>query len=311
MIIFLYGPDTYRSREKLKEIIDHYKKIHKTGLNLVFLEGRNLNFQNFQNTLKTTPMFEEKKLTILKDALSNSSFKKELENNKEKIINYNGIILFYEGKEIEKEDPFFLFLKENSKSQEFSLLEGLKLRYWVKREFEKLKTKISEKALSKLIEFVGNDLWQMSNEIKKLVSYKKGEIIREEDVELLVKPKIEPDIFKTIDSIAKKENQKALFLLHQHFKKGDNPLYLLSMINFQFRNLLLIRELIEKRIPYYQILNQTDLHPFVFKKSLQQARRFSFEQLKKIYQKIFEVDSKIKMGKINPHLGLDLLITEI
>ena len=26
MILFLYGPDTYRSRQKLNEIIEHYKK---------------------------------------------------------------------------------------------------------------------------------------------------------------------------------------------------------------------------------------------------------------------------------------------
>ncbi|PIQ92378.1 MAG: hypothetical protein COV69_02735 [Parcubacteria group bacterium CG11_big_fil_rev_8_21_14_0_20_39_14] len=27
MIIFLYGPDTYRSRQKLNEIIEYYKKV--------------------------------------------------------------------------------------------------------------------------------------------------------------------------------------------------------------------------------------------------------------------------------------------
>ena len=47
MIIFLYGSDTFRSRQKLNEIIGHYKKIHKSGLNLEFSEGKDLNFEEF------------------------------------------------------------------------------------------------------------------------------------------------------------------------------------------------------------------------------------------------------------------------
>jgi DNA polymerase-3 subunit delta len=53
------------------------------------------------------------------------------------------------------------------------------------------------------------------------------------------------------------------------------------------------------------------MHPFVVEKTLFQARKFQLEELKKIYQKIFQVDLDIKTGKVDPETALDLLIAEI
>jgi len=317
MIIFLYGPDTYRSREKLNEIVEHYKKIHKSGLNLKFLDLKEKDFQDFKNEVQISSMFSERKLLVLKNAFENFDFKKKFSAEIEKFVKSEEVILFYE-EEIKK-DKFFQTLKKFSEYQEFQLLDGERLKNWVKKEFKKYQAKIDSAVLEKLIEFVGNDLWQMANEIKKLVAYKTGHNqittvtklcpeIEREDVELLVKSKIETDIFKTIDAIAAKNKKRALKLLKAHLEKGDSPLYLLSMINFQFRNLLIIKDLIEKNLSPYSF---TNLHPYVIKKSISLLGKFSFSELKKIYQKIFEVDLDIKTGKIEPEMALDLLITEI
>jgi len=317
MIIFLYGPDTYRSRQKLNEIVEHYKEIHKSGLDLKFLDLEEKDFQDFKNEAQIASMFSEKKLLVLKNAFENFDFKKKFSAEIEKFVKSEEVILFYE-EEIKK-DKFFQTLKKFSEYQKFQLLDGERLKNWVKKEFKKYQAKIDSAVLEKLIEFVGNDLWQMANEIKKLVAYKTGHNqittvtklcpeIEREDVELLVKSKIEIDIFKTIDAIAAKDKKRAIKLLKAHLEKGDSPLYLLSMINFQFRNLLIIKDLIEKNLSPYSF---TNLHPYVIKKSISLLGKFSFSELKKIYQKIFEVDLDIKTGKIEPEMALDLLITEI
>ncbi len=209
-------------------------------------------------------------------------------------------------------------------------MEGVSLRNWIKREVERYGAKIDLGALDRLTEFVGNDTWRLSNELQKLASYRasrqrgeggkecevffdyKGDKdIQVKDIELLVKPEIESDIFKTIDAIALKNKKKALELLHKHLEKGDSPLYLLSMINFQFRNLLMIKELVEENQSYDSILRKTQLKPFVVRKSYQQAQRFGLPELKKIYRKIFQADFNIKTGKMQAETALDLLIAEI
>ncbi len=300
MIIFLYGQDSYRSCRKLKEITGSYKKLHKNSLSLRYFDGGNLSFQDFRNEIETLSIFREKKLTILKDVFSDKVFQEEFLKEGKRLANSENIILIYEKKEVDSRSSFFKFLKKNSKFQEFVPLEGQQLKNWAIKEFKKYQTQIEPRALDILISFSGNNLWQMSNEIKKLVNYKNREIIKAEDVELLVRPRIEADIFKTIDFIALKNKKKALELLHKHLEKGDAPLYLLTMINFQLRNLLTLKSGARLRA-----------HPYVIKKTAQQVRNFSLAELKKIYQKIFQADLNIKTGKISPETALDLLIAGI
>ncbi len=311
MIFFLYGPDTYRSRQKLKEIIENYKKIHKSGLNFQYLDSGKLDYQDFKNEFQSVSMFDEKKLLVLENVSQNKDFQDKFLENIKKFSGSENIIVFYEERGI-SDDKFFTSLKKIAKSQEFNYLEGQKLTNWIKKEFSNHQTIINEKGIGALINFVGNDLWQLSNEIQKLVAYKKKEKkIGEEEINLLVSPKIENDIFKTIDAIMSKNKKQALSLINKHLEKGDDPLYLLSMINFQFRNILIVKDLIEKNKPYYAILKQSGLHPFVVKKSYQQAEKFTIQQLKKIYQKIFQVDISIKTGKIMPDAALNMLVAEL
>lgn len=304
MILFLYGPDSYRSLNKLKEIVLYYQKTHKSGLNLIFFEKEKLDFERFEQVFSSSAMFDEKKLIILKNIFSDKDFKEKFFEKREKFLTDKKIILIYEEKEISQDDKLFRFFKKKAKCQEFKPLEGEKLKKWIQKEFSKSQSKIENKALDMLIDFVGNNLWQMSNEIQKLISYKKDKTITSNDVKLLVKPKIESDIFKTIDAISAKRKSLALNLIHRHLKKGEDPLYLLAMMNFQFRNLLMAKS-------SYFHFSKLKLHPFVIKKTLWQTKNFSLEELKKIYQTIFQIDLKVKTGKIEPALALDLLIAEI
>jgi DNA polymerase-3 subunit delta len=83
------------------------------------------------------------------------------------------------------------------------------------------------------------------------------------------------------------------------------------MIAYQFRNLLIIKELQDAKKPYALVVKKSGLHPFVAQKSYYLCNQFSFEKLKKIYLKIFQIDSDIKTGKIESETALDLLLAEI
>jgi len=312
MLIFLYGQDTYRLNLKLKEIIQEYKKTHQSGLNLLYLEGENIGFQDFQDQYQQATTFKEKKMVILRNIFQTQDFKEKFIKDIKKLISSEDIILIVEKRDVPANNSLFKALKKKARCQEFKPLEKGQLKHWTKKEFEKHKTQIKPEALERLIEFVGNDLWRLSNEIKKLVSFKqKNSQVQAEDVNVLIRPKIETDIFTTIDCIAQNNKKRAIELLKKHLEKGDSPLYLLSMINFQFRNLLIIRDLIDQNTSFYLISQKANLHPYVVKKSYPLAKKFKLSELKKIYQKIFEVDLNIKTGKIEPETALELLIAQI
>ncbi len=311
MIIFLYGEDSYRSKKKLEEIILGYKKVHKSGLNLAYIDTAKTDFNDFYSNFKISSMFAEKKLIVLRNVFLNAKFQEDFLENVKTLEKIEDIIIVFEDEAVDARKKLFKTFKKETKCQEFSCLSGLSLRKWIKEKFEENKAKINPDAEDLLLAFAGNDLWQLSNEINKLSDYKRNSVVKKEDVELLVRPKLENDIFKTIEAIAQKNKKQALSLLHKHLENGDNTLYLLSMIAYQFKNLLIIKDLIEKRSPYGVILKNSGLHPFVVKKTYYLCSQFTFAELKKIYQKIFQVDSDIKTGKIDSELALDLLVSGI
>jgi DNA polymerase III delta subunit len=121
----------------------------------------------------------------------------------------------------------------------------------------------------------------MENEIIKLVNYSSN--ISLEDVKKLVRNKDEVNIFETIDSITRKDKKGALQSIKKHLDKGDAPTYILAMIGFQIRKIISAKE----RGGY---------------------NNFTIDELKKLYDKIVELDYGIKTGKVNPAESLNILI---
>ena len=199
---------------------------------------------------------------------------------------------------LDKDTSGILLVAKNDKALEF-----------LQKQFKERKVK--KKYLALVVGNLKKGEGAVDEAIASSPPFANARVIEVKDVELLVKPKIETDIFKTIDAIASKNKKQALELLHKHLEKGDSPLYLLTMINFQFRNLLIIKDLIRKGRPFYTFQKATSLHPYVVKKSYSQTQRFTIEELKKIYLKIFQVDLAVKTGKAEPETALDLLIAEI
>ena len=307
MIYFIYGPDTFRARQKLKEIIGAYQKKHPSGLNLRYFE-ENAKMEEFNGEFWQQSMFKEKKLLVLKNIFSNKDFVQKFIKDYKKISEGQNILIVFQEEKVLKSDPLFKELAKSTKVQEFDFLDGLKLKNWIKKEIEDIGGKADAAFVEKLADFAGNNTWKLSNEIQKLVSYRKKEPLQLKDIELLVKPEIESDIFKSIDALAQRNKKEAINLFKRHLEQGEHPLYLLKMINYQLRNLLVIKEMMDKNYPYAAIVKKTKLHPFVVKKSVWQAQRFDFLELKKIYQRLFMADLNIKTGKLQAETALDLFL---
>jgi len=310
MLILLYGEDDFRSRQKLNEIIREYQDKHKTGLNLVRFKEDNLDFDKVRQNIESVSMFDEKKLIILdnalKDKVFSENFSKYIKKNKLKDNKDIIVVLYQDEKSIKIE-----IKRQVSMFEEFKLLNGIEIVNWLKKEASKNKIDINHTALVKLVSYIGNDLWQLNNELNKLNSYKNNELIDEQDIDILVNAKMDTNIFKTLDALARRDKKTAFKLLHEHLKQGENEIYLLSMFVYQVRTLIKLKDLIEKGTTYYDLAKKSKLHPFVVKKSSEQLRNFSLEQLKKIYQYLLNIELGIKKGRLDGRTALDLLIAEI
>ena len=240
-------------------------------------------------------MFNEKKLIVLENLLSIIDSHQPFLNLK---TDKNTIIVCWE-KQPDKKKKLFKWFKSNAQSQEFKPLETKKLYQWVKNKIKDQRSKIEDGAVGKLVFYVGSDLWRMSNEIEKLIAFKKDKTIISQDVEQLINPEIDLNIFETTDALAKGDKIKALELIGKYLGRGENPSYLFSMILWQFRNLIKVKS-----------GSTLGIHPFVAKKSTFLARRFTLEELKNLYRYLLDIDLAIKTGRIEPRVALDLVVIE-
>jgi len=64
MIYSLYGPDTYRSRQKLKEIIAEFQKKSGNALSLEKFDAEEDDFSKIVSAAENQSLFQEKKLVV-------------------------------------------------------------------------------------------------------------------------------------------------------------------------------------------------------------------------------------------------------
>lgn len=210
--------------------------------------------------------------------------------------------------------------------KEFFMPAGFQFDKWIEKRVIKLGGKIKKEAINILAISLGKgltqkdkknrtiqsfDLWEVNNEIEKLISYCWEREITEKDVEFLVNSKVDMNVFNLIDNIGLKNKSKSIFLLNSQVEKGLNENYILTMLAYQFRNLLRVKSLLEQGLSASAIISETKMHPFVVQKSVNQCRNFKLEDLKKIYGKLYDADVAIKTGRMAPRLVLDLLVLSI
>ena len=294
MIILFHGKDSYRIKEKIDEFVKAYKEKNKNYFGLNYLNGKEITLFDLKEEMLSYSMFSEKKLIIVNNLLSNQKNKEDFLSQIDLFKKSENILIL-----VEENEVLGKIIDDFDKVNKFDLLSGLKLKDWIKKKVISLESEIEEDAINKIVEYVGGDLWQINNELMKLSSYSKK--ITSDNVSKMVRPKNEINIFDTLDAVAQKNKKKAISLLRIHVDKGDSPIFLLSMIASQIRNIISVKN--------GAVVKQ--MNPFVYRKSVSQAKNFTMEDLKKIYSRILELDFEIKMGKINPDISLDVLISEI
>jgi DNA polymerase-3 subunit delta len=305
MLIFLYGPDTFRLSRKLGQIIEEYKK-RASGFGFSVFDAQESDVKDFFSGMRQNSLFPEKKFIVVKNPISNKDFKELLIDNFSAVAGSGHNVVFCQEGKVLKTDRLLSVFKKNAEIQEFIPLEGDKLEAWVSREFDGAGSSADEQAVRALARKVGSDLWRAENEVQKLAHFITGRRITAEDVEKNVVQTIDSNIFKTIDAVASRDKKQAIRLIREHVDKGDHPLYLLSMIATQFKNLVMV-----KSGGVSGGAARLGIHPYVFGKTVAQARSFGLDELTNIYHKVCQTDFDVKTGRVSPEAGLDLLIARI
>jgi DNA polymerase-3 subunit delta len=262
-------------------------------------EGKTASAQEIFQACSAMPFLAEKRYTLVKDFLSEAreEEKTAMAEFLEKIPD-SSILVFSEHAAPDRRGALYKRIQKFGKLMEFPALTGGKLLGWIQKKVEAAGGTIEKEAVITLSELAGWDLFRLENEIAKLAGYAHGRPITKRDIELLVDIQLTTSIFRLTDSIGQRNQRAALETLHQLIDSGEDLHRVLYMIMRQFRIITQVKDLHSQGLSQGAMVAKLKEHPFVVSNTVSQTRNFSFDQLKRAYELLISIDTKLKSGGI-------------
>ncbi len=286
MLHILYGPDTYRSRRTLQEMIEKYQSSdsnRRADVHVIDVEEDDVS--RIKQLVKAGSLFSKKKLVVIKYTLSSGKGFAELFSVLQRIKTDEDMLVIVWDHDLGKEgEKRFAQVHPLAASvQEFKSLAPAQLRKWITAEAEKREIKISSADIEHLVS-LGSDLWAVANELEKLAVYPQGE----KHAEALGSVSVFQfgDLFMTAP-------RRALAELPNILASGQEPFKLYSYLAGYCRTLLTIQSYAERREP---IPGHYKIAPFVAAKGKGLVQKIPAPELRAMLQNFFVEDYKIKTG---------------
>ena len=221
------------------------------------------------------------------------------------------LLIFVDG-DVQQGNQLLRSLSEHCAVHREATPNGQALLQWIKQRAEDKRASITPPAMQVLAELVGGDLWTIDRELEKLALYATGRSISDSDVRAMVPYAQEANIFAAVDAIMDGRPGPALGSVMQLMQDGQEPLYIIAMIERQLRLIALARDLTDRGVSQPDLGRRMGANSdFVVRKTLGQARRLTLPQIRKKYRRVLESDLAIKQGRLEPALSLQLLVADL
>jgi DNA polymerase-3 subunit delta len=326
LLYILTGQDDFSRNEALVEIKKGLGDPALLVSNTTVLDGQQVTPDQLRTVCQALPFLAERRLVIVEGLLERFEPRVKLGRQKRTNARQNDykslaalvdelpestVLVLIDG-EVKRSNPLYRELLPRAKVKSFPLLKNSELRQWLKRRIAEEGGRISPQAEDLLVKLVGSNLWIMASEIEKLVLYTSGRHIDEEDVKAVVSYSQQANVFAMVDAILGFKAGLGQQALQQLLQAGVAPAYLLFMLSRQVRLLVRAKELIKEGKSEVEIRDRLGITAdFVWRKTLEQASRYSLERLSELYHKLLAADLSIKTGKYNGELALDILVAEM
>ena len=306
MILFLYGPDTWRLCAKLREIVERYQALQGNAFHLSRIDCKQSGSEaqaELRDALFTSPLFGEKKLVVLEHPFLDPTLLPFFQRNIRFLQGEKVFLILKEDGEGEERSPLFVFLQKHARVQRFAPQGILQIRSWVLKELAAHGMTITSDAVSLLLARTQGDRWRLFQDLQKLIAFRcesPASPIAKQDVECFVEAPFEEQAFAIGDALSRGDQKSALQFLFSNLRAGTSPLALFSALQFQCRALLVLKDLKENSSPFGVAVKKSRLHPFVVKKNWNLLERFTREQLVSLFQTFLDKDISLKTSDENP-----------
>lgn len=294
-IYFLMGDEPYYI-DKISEyiennILDEAEK----GFNQMVLYGYDADIETIVSNAKRFPMMSERQVIIVKEA-------QELSRTIEKLTDYASnpqpstvLVLNYKYKTIDKRKALYKAISKNGLVFESKPLYENKIPDWIRRVLQSKNYTIVPKASQMLVEFLGNDLSKISNELNKLqIILPEGTQITPEHIEENIGVSKDYNNFELRKAIGERNELKA-FKIASYFANNpkDNPFVVTVSLLFAFFSQLLQYHGLQDKTPRSVAL-ALKVNPYFVNDYITAAHNYPMKKVSAVVSVLREFDVKGK-----------------
>ncbi len=305
MITLIHGENSYLAKQELEKLSK------SSDSQIIFADEAKSLSELIFSTDNLSLFATEQKLTILKNLSKNR--RKGLFNELAEYVEKNegniGLILFETGK-FDARTKLYKVIKKFGKVIETKAVSEAELIKWIVGELRKQKISIDNSLTKKIISRVGSDQNLLENELQKmtlLISSEGRSKVESKDLEILTENS-EAVIWDLMDALTSRDKKRALKILEVIYKTDSDFPYLCAMLSKQIKMLYWLKSGV---VSEESMKNDFGVHPYTITVLKRNLSKFQAPFLKVLFSKITNLDFKVKQGKIEPKLGLILLISSV
>ena len=294
-IYFLMGEEPYYI-DKISEFIqNNVLTEEEKGFNQMVLYGRDVAIEEISDNAKRFPMMSERQVVIVKEA-------QDLSRSIEKLVSYvenpqlsTVLVICYKYKTIDKRKKLYKALQKSSVIYNSKKLYENQVGEWIRRVLSGKKYQIESKATLMLVEFLGNDLSKISNELNKLmVILPKESTITPKDIEENIGISKDYNNFELRKAIGERDVYKANMIINYFAKnQKSNPIVVtISLLNSLFTQVLIYHSLKDKSKS--SVARALKISPFFVSDYITAAKNYPMRKVSQIITYLRDADVKSK-----------------
>jgi len=221
------------------------------------------------------------------------------------------LTLIFEADSLDKRHALLKLKKEGIELIECDPLRGNDLRGWIASYARERGYSLPPSATTLIEELFGSNLLMIRNALDKVMLYCGGrKQIDYEDLEKSLNMARDHAIWEVTNAIGARDADAAFNSLGRLLDEGKHPLQISFSLQMQFRQLLTVRDLLDRKLPHDKVAEIAGLGRWrdrVFR----QARMFSTTELHRIHRLLFELENSIKSAGVDERYLLEYTIYRI
>lgn len=305
-LYLLYGEEELLKRN-YRENLKHYILENSDEMNFTKFENKGIDLNEVQSVADTLPFFSDYRLILIQDSglfKTSNDFSDYLEH-----MPNSTIIVFCE-KEVDKRNKLYKYVNKTGIAAEIKMNDAKEILNWAARKLKEAGKIFTRNTMDYFLQRVDNNLYNLSNEIDKIVAYTEGrEEVTIEDIDAVCPVHLQNHIFQMVDAVGEQDADKTLSLYNELIELKEAPSYIMYMLVRHFNILLQVSSIngMEKN----EIAKKVGISPYFVGNYQRQAARFSKQQLKQALEKSLELEQMFKTGSLNDQISVELLLVEI